>query len=201
VRHLGFHDHEGFTTPWSSKVFAIMGAAFSGSLLSGVSVTLGLLTLAWPLAWAPPWAYATAVAGAAAVLAAALAGWTRGPVLAVAAAVAACAFSRAGTAVLAAEGLFILGYLLAADAPAGLTRPGSWLRQQAFGGVAGLIASGAVLAALALHQVSSVWLTAAGLAAAAGAYLVALPLSRALRPGPPRGSLPASSRGSDVDVQ
>ena len=122
---------------------------------------LGLLTLAWPLAWAPPWAYATAVAGAAAVLAAALAGWRRGPVLAVAAAVAACAFSRAGTAVLTAEGLFILGYLLAADAPAGLTRPGSWLRQQAFGGVAGLIASGAVLAALALHQVSSVWLTAA----------------------------------------
>ena len=72
-----------------------------------------------------------------------------------AAAIAACAFSRAGTAVLAAEGLFILGYLLAADAPAGLTRPGSWLRHQAFGGVAGLIASGAVLAALALHQVSS----------------------------------------------
>ena len=35
--------------------------------------------------------------------------------------------------------------------------------------------------------------TAAGLAAAAGAYLVALPLSRASRPGSPRGS--------DVDVQ
>ncbi|MFZ0192988.1 MAG: hypothetical protein WAL72_39240, partial [Streptosporangiaceae bacterium] len=67
-------------TPFSgAKVFAIMGSAFSGSLLSGVSVTLGLLTLAWPLAWAPPWAYATAIAGAAAVLAAALAGWTRGP--------------------------------------------------------------------------------------------------------------------------
>lgn len=184
---------KGFTPFSGAKVFAIMGAALSGSLLSGASVTLGLLTLAWPLAWAPPWAYATAIAGAAAVLAAALAGWRRGPVLAVAAAVAACAFSRAGTAVLTAEGLFILGYLLAADAPAGLTRPGSWLRQQAFGGVAGLIASGAVLAALALHQVSSVWLTAAGLAAAAGAYLVALPLSRASRPGSPRGS--------DVDVQ
>jgi hypothetical protein len=182
-------------------------------LMITASVTLGLLTLAWPLAWAPPWAYAVAVAGAAAVVAAALARWTRGPVVAVAAAVVACAFSRAGTAVLAAEGLFILGYLLAADAPAGLTRPGSWLRQQAFGGVAGLIASGAVLAALALHQVSSVWLTAAGLAAAAGAYLVALPLSRAarpdsLRPGSlrPDSPLPDSRRpdsplGSDVDVQ
>jgi hypothetical protein len=193
MRRLGFHDREGFYVLGHTKVFAIMELA------------LGLLILAWPLAWAPPWAYASAVAGAAAVLAAALAGWRRGPVLAVAAAVAACAFSRAGTAVLAAEGLFILGYLLAADAPAGLTRPGSWLRQQAFGGVAGLIASGAVLAALAVHQVSSVWLTAAGLAAAAGAYLVALPLSRAARPGPPQGSLPASLPaspwGSDVDVQ
>jgi hypothetical protein len=186
-----------------------MGAPFSGLLLSGASVTLGLLTLAWPLAWAPPWAYATAVAGAVAVLAGTLAGWPRGPVLAVGAAVAACAFSRAGTAVLTAEGLFILAYLLAADAPAGLTRPGSWLRQQAFGGVAGLVASGAVLAALSLHPVSSVWLTAAGLAAAAGAYLVALPLSRAsrpaspraLRPASPRALRPSSPRGSDVDVQ
>jgi hypothetical protein len=162
-------------------------------LAPAMEISLGLLTVAWPLAWAPPWAYATAIAGAAAVSAAALARWTRGPVLAVAAAVAACAFSRAGTAVLAAEGLFILGYLLAADAPAALTRPGSWLRQQAFGGVAGLIASGAVLAALALHPVSSVWLTAAGLAAAAGAYLVALPVSRAGRREVPPGS--------DVDVQ
>jgi len=200
VTRPGFHDREEFYVLFHTKVFAIMEAA------------LGVLTLAWPLAWAPPWAYATAVAGGAAVLAAALAGWTRGPVLAVAAAVAACAFSRAGTAALTAEGLFILGYLLAADAPAGLTRPGSWLRQQAFGGVAGLIASGAVLAALALHQVSSVWLTAAGLVAAAGAYLVALPLSRAPRPAPqpapqpaprpaPRPGSPRSSDVSDVDVQ
>jgi hypothetical protein len=180
---------EGFTTPRRSKVFAI--SAFP-------SISLGLLAVALPLAWAPPWAYAVAVAGAAAVLAAALARWRRGPVLAVAAAVVACASSRAGTAVLTAEGLLILGYLLAADAPAGLTRPGSWLRQQAFGGVAGLIASGAVLAALSLHQVSSAWLTAAGLAAAAGAYLVALPLSRAPRPDSRRLDSPPSS---DVDVQ
>jgi hypothetical protein len=169
------HDRERFTTPWSSKVFAIM------------EIALGLLMLAWPLAWAPPWAYVTATAGAAAVLARAFARWQRGAVLAIAAAIAACAFSRAGTFVLAAEGLFILAYLLAADAPAGLSRPGSWLRQQAFLVVAGLIASGAVLAALALHQVSSAALTAAGLAAAAGAYLIALPR--------------VSRRGSDVDVE
>jgi len=158
-------------------------------VMRGTAAVLGLLTVAWPLAWAPGWAYAVAILGAAAVLAAVLAGWRPGPVIAVATAIAACAFSRAGTAMLTAEGLFILGYLLAADAPAGLTRPGSWLRQQAFGVVAGLIASGAVLAALALHQVSSAALTAAGLAAAAGAYLVALPFAR------------ASRRNSDVDVQ
>jgi hypothetical protein len=130
-----------------------------------------------------------ASAAALAVLAAVFARWRPGPVLAVAGAITVCAFSRAGTLVLALEGLLILAYLLAADAPAGLTRPGSWLRQQVFAGVAGLIAGGAVLAALALHQVSSAWLTAAGLAAAAVAYLIALPSRRDPR------------RGSDVDVQ
>ena len=157
-----------------------------------MSAAPGLLTLAWPLAWAPGWAYAVASAGAVAVLAGAFARWRRGPVLAVTGAILACAFSRAGTAVLAAEGLFILDYLLAADAPAGWNseaRPGRWVRDQMVPCAAGLIATGAVLAALALHEASSAWLTVAGLAAAAGAYLVALPLRR------------ASRRGSDVDVQ
>ena len=158
-------------------------------LMSGAAAALGLLTVAWPLAWAPAWAPAVAVAGAVAVLAAAFARWRPGATLAVAAAILACAFSRAGTLVLAAEGLFILAYLLAADAPDGLTRSGSWLRHQALAGVAGLIASGAVLAALVLHQVSSAALTAAGLAAAVAAYLVALPVRRRPR------------RGSDVDVE
>jgi hypothetical protein len=177
------------------KAFAIMATP-----LRGPSAALGLLSVAWPLAWAPAWAYAVAVLGAAAVLASAFAGWRRGPALAVAAAVAACAFSRAGTAVLAAEGLFILSYLLAADAPTGLSpraRSGAWLRQQVPGAVAGLVASGAVLAALALHQASSAALTAAGLAAAVGAYLITLPWGRAPRQAPrldPR-------RDSDVDVQ
>jgi len=152
-------------------------------LTSAVAVALGLLTLAWPLAWAPGWAYAAALLGAAAVLAAAFAGWRRGPALAAAAAITSCAFSRAGTPVLAAEGLFILGYLLAADVPAGLVQPGMrarWLRRQALPCAAGLIASGAVLAALALHQANSAWLTVAGLAAAVVAYLIALPRPRVL---------------------
>ena len=182
----------------------------------GAAAALGLLIVAWPLAWSPGWAYVVAVLGAAAVLAAAFAGWRPGPVLAVAAAVLACAFSRAGTAVLAAEGLLIMAYLIVADAPAGLTRPGLWLRQQAPSGVAGLIASGAVLAALALHQVTSAWLTAAGLAAAAVAYLIALPskvaTARAAQQAAAQqaaaqqaaslpAAAPASSRDSDLDVQ
>jgi hypothetical protein len=39
--------------------------------------------------------------------------------------------------------------------------------------------TGAVLAVLALYQASSAWLTVAGLAAAAGACLIALPRLRA----------------------
>ena len=111
------HDHVGFTTLRRIKASAIMKTS-----VRGVAAALGLLTVGWPLAWAPGWAYPVAGAGAVAVLAGAFAAWRRGPALAVAAAVAACAFTRAGTFVLAAEGLFILCYLLAADAPAGLSR-------------------------------------------------------------------------------
>jgi hypothetical protein len=157
----------------------------------GVSVALGLLTVAWPLAWAPAGAYPVAVAGALIVLGAAVANWRSGPALAAAAAIVVSLSSRAGTAVLAAEGLFILCYLIAADGPRGLNpsiagaRPGSsaswgrWLRSQVRLGVAGLIGTGAVLAALALHQASAAWLTMAGLVAAVAAYLIALPRSRA----------------------
>jgi hypothetical protein len=150
----------------------------------GVSLALGLLTVAWPLAWAPGWAYAVAGAGAAAVLAAALTGWRPGSALAVATAIFSCAFSRAGIPVLTAEGLFILVYLLSSGAPVGLTQPGQWLRQQARLCAAGVIASGAVLGALALHSAASAWLTIVGLVAAVAAYLVALPSLRAGRRSP-----------------
>jgi hypothetical protein len=78
--------------------------------------------------------------------------------------------------VLAAEGLFILGYLLAVSAPAG--RPAPWLRRQGALLTGGLIVGGAALAAFALPRSVSPWLTAAGLAAAATAYLIALPPRR-----------------------
>ncbi|HEY6312989.1 MAG TPA: hypothetical protein VIY52_19605 [Streptosporangiaceae bacterium] len=151
----------------------------SRSWSSGASLALGLLTVAWPLAWAPAWAYPVAIAGAAAALAAAFTGWRHGPAVAVAAAIAAAAFSRAGAPVLAAEGVFILAYLIIAEAPPGLGGPAKWLRHQVRLGVAGLIASGAVLAALALHQPNAAWLSLAGLTAAVAAYLIALPRRRA----------------------
>ena len=147
--------------------------------LAGLAVVLGLLTVAWPLAWAPAWTYPVAGLGAAAALTAPR--WRRGPVLAVAAGVVSCAVSTAGAAVLTAEGLFILCYLLAADAPPG--RPAQWLRRQAVLLVAALIAVGAVLAMDAVHLAASAWITVVGLAAAVTAYLVALP-RRAQTPEP-----------------
>lgn len=143
--------------------------------LSVLAMTLGLLTVAWPLAWAPAWSLAIAGVAAAVVVAAAVLHWRPGPPLAVAAAVVSCAFSAAGVVVLAAEGLFILGYLLAVDAPAGLVAPGRWLRRQAPLLVAGLITAGAALAAYAVQPSASAWLALAGLAAAVAAYLAALP--------------------------
>ena len=165
--------------------------------LAGLAVVLGLLTVAWPLAWAPAWTYPVAGLGAVAALTAPR--WRRGPVLAVAAGVVSCAVSTAGAAVLTVEGLFILCYLLAADAPPG--RPAQWLRRQAVLLVAGLIAAGAVLAMDAVHLAASAWITVAGLAAAVAAYLVALP-RRAQTPGPetlgPQVPRPQTSRSRDA---
>jgi hypothetical protein len=160
--------------------------------LAGLAVVLGLLTVAWPLAWAPAWTYPVAGLGAVAALTAPR--WRRGPVLAVAAGVVSCAVSTAGAAVLTAEGLFILCYLLAADAPPG--RPAQWLRRQAVLLVAGLIAAGAVLAMDAVHLAASAWITVAGLAAAVAAYLVALP-RHAQTPGPETPG-PQTSRSRDA---
>lgn len=170
----------------ASLGFRGAGVGFRGAGLGfrGASLALGLLTVAWPLAWAPGWAYVVAAAGAAAALAAALTGWRPGPALAVAAAIFSFAFSRAGTAALTAEGLFILVYLIVSAAPVGLTQLGRWLRHQARLCAAGVIASGAVLGALALHPTTSAWLTIVGLVAAVAAYLVALPSWRAIRRSP-----------------
>ena len=62
------------------------------------------------------------------------------------------------------------------DAPRGLPSPGRWLRRQAVLLAAGLMASGAALAAYTARPADSAWLAFAGVAAAATAYLVALPV-------------------------
>jgi hypothetical protein len=157
---------------------ALLAPGGRPAVLSGATVALGLLTVAWPLAWAPAWTYPVAGLGALAVLAAAALRWPRGPVLAVTSAVISCAVSTAGAAMLAAESLLILAYLIAADAPRGLARPAPWLRRQAVPLVAGLIAAGAVLAMDAVHLAASSWITVAGLGAAVAAYLIALPARR-----------------------
>jgi hypothetical protein len=151
-------------------------------LTSTAVVALGLLTVAWPLAWSPAWTYLVAGLGAAAVLAAALLGWRPGPALAIAAAVVACAAADAPVAVLAVEGLVILGYLLATGAP---PTPGRWLRGQLPLVAAGALAGAIVLAAFAVRPSGSAWLALAGLAAAVAAYAVALlGRQKATRGGP-----------------
>ena len=148
-------------------------------LISSAPVALGLLTVAWPLAWSPAWTYLVAGLGGFAVLAAAR--W--GSALAVASAVVSCAAADAPVAVLAVEGLVILGYLVS---------PGPWARGQLPLVAAGALTGAAVLAAFAVRPSGSAWLALAGLAAAVAAYLVAMPktvtgklLRRELRgPGP-----------------
>lgn len=138
-------------------------------LTKSAALALGLLTVAWPLAWSPAWTYPVAGLGAAAVLAGAFLKW--GPALAVAAAVVSCAAAGVPVAVLAVEGLVILGYLLVTGAPPEL---GRWLRGQLPLVAAGALAGAAVLAAVAVRPSGSAWLALAGLAAAVAAYLVAL---------------------------
>ena len=156
--------------------FPIPARPMASGPMSFTAIAVGLLTVAWPLAWAPAWASVVSAAGALAVLAGVFLRWRPAPAVAATTAIASAAISHAGTAALAAEGLFILGYLLIADAPQ--VRPSRWLRSQLRPYVAGLIASGAVLAALCLHPASSPWLAVAGLAAAVAAYIAALPSSR-----------------------
>lgn len=148
-------------------------------------VVLGLLCLAWPLAWAPVWvAVWVAPAGTAAAVAGAVAGRRWAVTLVVAVAVVACGLSRAGDLVMAAEGLFILGYLLVADvliARLGALGAVGWLRRELPALVAGVVASALVLGALAVRLAVSPWLTMVGLIALVIAYRIAVPATRRRR--------------------
>ena len=91
---------------------------------------------------------------------------------------------RPGLAVLAAEGLLILGYLLLVDAPHAMTAAVTvrWLRLQLPAAIWGTLAAATVLVVLAVPVPVSAWLLVAGAAAAVAAALLALPR----RPGQPR---------------
>jgi len=154
--------------------------------ITAATITAGLVVVYWPLPWAAGWAYPAAALGTVAVLAAAVGRWRRAATVATAAAIGECAVSRLGGAGVAAEGLLILAYLVLADAPAGL--PGSdavrWVRRQAPLGLAGLVAAGVLLGALALRPAPSVLVVLIGLAAAVVAYFAALPRDRGGGNGP-----------------
>jgi hypothetical protein len=111
--------------------------------------------------------------------------WTGPGTLVAAVAIVECAVSRLGATPLTGEGLLLLGYLLLLDGPAGDARTGRpagaarrWLRSRTPAVLAGVAASGLVLAALAAAPSASPWIVLGGLAAAVAAYLIAAPRHR-----------------------
>ena len=122
------------------------------------------------------------------LVAASLAGpparWRAVGTLAAAVAVLESALGRPALAVLAVEGVLILGYLLLLDAPVAM--PGAvaarWLRLQVPGAFWGTVTAAVVLVVLAVPVPVSAWLLVAGAGAAVAAAAIALPR----RPGQPR---------------
>ncbi len=104
--------------------------------------------------------------------------------LAAGTAVLEAALGRPGLAVLAGEGLLILGYLLLVDAPRAMTAAvtARWLRLQLPAAAWGTLGAAVVLLVLAIPVPVSAWLLVAGAGAAVAAVAVALPR----RPGQPR---------------
>jgi hypothetical protein len=97
--------------------------------------------------------------------------------LAALAAVIQCTLRPPATAVIAAEGLVILGVVLALDLPwrARRTTTWRWLCRQLPGWLTGALGTAAVLAALAVPAVPSAWIAVTGLVAVTAAYLIAIP--------------------------
>ncbi len=156
------------------------GPRAAGSGLQVAAGLSGLLMLAVPGLAAPAAALVLTGAGALLVIGS-LVGWVSRRVpagtLAAGIAVIQCAVWPPGTVGLAVEGLLILGYLLLLDGPvpAGAALAGRWLRGQVPAAIAGLVGTGAVLAALAAPSTASSWLVLAGLAVAVAAYVIAVP--------------------------
>jgi hypothetical protein len=110
--------------------------------------------------------------------------WRAVGTLAAGAAVVESALGHPGLAVLAGEGLLILGYLLLVDAPQEMTGAVTvrWLRLQLPAAAWGTLAAAVVLVVLAVPVPVSAWLLVAGVGAAVAATVIALPR----RPREPR---------------
>jgi len=158
-----------------------------GVLLRAVAGCLGAGMILLPALGLPGRAWLLIPAGlllVAASLAGPLARWRTLGTLAAVAAVAESARALPSLAVLAGEGLLILGYLLLVDSPG--VMPGAvaarWLRLQLPAAVWGALAAAVVLVVLAVPVPVSPWLLVTGAAAAVAATFIALPR----RPGQPR---------------
>jgi len=146
---------------------------------------VGMILLPTPHLTGRSWALVAAgLVLVAASLAGPLARWRIVGTLAAAAAVAEATLTRPDLAVLAWEGLLILGYLLLVDAPRAMSgsMAAHWLWRQLPLAVWGVCAAAIVLLVLAVRVPVSAWLLVAGAGAAAAAAVIALPR----RPPQPR---------------
>ena len=163
------------------------GTAWPGVLLRAAAGCLGAGMILLPAPELPGRAWLLIPAGlllVAASLAGPLARWRAVGTLAAAAAVIESGLGLPSLAVLAGEGLLILGYVLLVDAPG--VMPGAvaahWLRLQLPAAFWGTLTAAAVLVAFAVSVPVSAWLLVAGAGAAVAATVIALPR----RPGQPR---------------
>ena len=146
---------------------------------------VGMILLPTPHLTGRSWALvAVGLALVAVSLAVPLARWRIVGTLAAAAAVTEAVLTRPDLAVLAWEGLLILGYLLLVDAPRGMSgrMAARWLWRQLPLAVWGVFTAAVVLLVLAVRVPVSAWLLVAGAGAAVAAVVIALPR----RPPQPR---------------
>ncbi len=161
--------------------------AWAGMALRAVTGCLGVGMIILPAPVLPRGGRLLVLAGlllVAASLAGPLARRRTVGTLAAMAAVLESALTQQALAVLAGEGLLILGYLLLVDAPGVMPAAvtARWLRLQLPAACWGVLTAVTVLVVLAVPVPVSAWLVVAGAGAAVAAALIALPR----RPGRPR---------------
>src|SRR5215467_7050944 len=151
-----------------------------GVLLRAVTGCLGAGMILLPAPELPGRAWLLIPAGllfVATSLGGPLARWRAVGTLAAVAAVAESALGQPALAVLAGQGLLILGYLLLVDAPVVMpsTVTARWLRLQLPAVIWGTLTAATVLVVLAVPVPVSAWLVVAGAGAAVAATAIALP--------------------------